>query len=288
MLANSASRRHVFRSGWTGWFSSKLDRVAKAHLSSTITLLFTPPDVAADATQQATHRLFPMCVFAIGGDEEDDGSSSEHGEVVVWKSAPPPRLAAALSINGDAAGVVPAGLRPVHGVKHGDADFFVVCGSASMAAGLADTLGATRRRFVEAHGRAPTFCVPAVCVSGGVGNAGPNLQNPVLASLPTLASGCGRAVLVLDDALLAEPFGVLQLFSALAIHFKPGAVEVAVPAGGRYAATPPPPHAYRHHRHQHTLSVKRGSRARSCSLSATLPCSIVGMRRLRADSVNAP
>ena len=99
-------------------------------------------------------------------------------------------------------------------------------------------------KFQADTGREPTFCIPAK-LPAGLPFPGPaaaseivnknataaGSHNPsVLAAFPALAAGCNKAIVVLDEVLLARPRSVLELFSALALHFKPGSVEV-IPAG---------------------------------------------------------
>ena len=133
---------HIFRKRWTGWFSTRLHSAAKAHLAGALARLFAPAYAEKDLVQQALQCVFPFCVFTLSETESD-------GEVVAWQTA-----GSALTNNAESNSAVLKGFRPCLGVKHGAADFFVVCSAALKSSdGLAESLRATHQRFRKEHGQ---------------------------------------------------------------------------------------------------------------------------------------
>ena len=245
----------------TGAFSLRLHRSAQMHLASAVTRMFAPPHVTSQVVDQAT-RQFTQCVFTLTYTLKTITTATTPAELHHSNNdAPLPASPTEFhsigsftgSANGAPADRIPAADGYV-GMKHhavdpavryGGADYFVVC-SHLRATGLAKLRG-VQDRFRAEHGRDPTFCLPRVLapslnahsVTGpSAGNGGNHARrwssscDGDLSMLPSLAAGCGKAVVVLDDDLLLQPRGVLELFAALAIHFKPGFIEVVT--GGQY------------------------------------------------------
>ena len=99
----------------------------------------------------------------------------------------------------------------------GKVDFFVVASSAQRLKGRHQlVLQRVAATFEAEHSRAPTFWI-ASCCSDPASRA---------ALLPMFAAGCGRALVLFSDDLFRDPLGVLELYSALAIHSEIEVVSV--------------------------------------------------------------